>query len=168
MPSVSERRVSLSTEDTGELVAGADPQLAEHLMEVVLDRARADVEAGADLGVRETVPGQPGYLSLLECQLVAGLGPTLARGFACGRQLPLCARREGLDAHVGKHVLSGSQLLARIEPATLAAQPLPVQQAGARKLHAHARPRQPLNRLEVEALGLIAVAQQRKRAGLDA
>src|SRR3954454_20142408 len=36
-----------------ELVARVDLELREHLVQVVLDRARADEQARADLGVRE-------------------------------------------------------------------------------------------------------------------
>src|SRR3954452_16578848 len=110
-------------------------------MEVVLDRAWADVEPGADLGVREAVAGQPGYPSLLGCQVVLDLARTLPGGFARGRYLPLGAGREGLDAHLGEHLLRGSQLLSRIAPTTGPTQPLPVHQVGTRKLHAHARAR---------------------------
>jgi hypothetical protein len=41
--------------DPIELGAGADAELEEDLAQVVLDRARADEELGADLGVCESV-----------------------------------------------------------------------------------------------------------------
>ena len=40
-----------------ELLAGADPELAEHLGQVPLDRARAEEQLGADLRVRLPVGG---------------------------------------------------------------------------------------------------------------
>src|SRR5580658_1516895 len=42
-----------------ELAAGADAELGEHVAEVVLGRARADEQPGADLRVGQPVPGQP-------------------------------------------------------------------------------------------------------------
>ena len=41
---------------------------------------------------------------------------------------------ERLAAHRGEHVVRGAQLLARVEPPALAAQPLAVEQVGAREL----------------------------------
>src|SRR5579862_429906 len=48
-----------------ELGAGVDAELEEHLAQVVLDRARADEELGADLGIRQSVMRQPCDLGLL-------------------------------------------------------------------------------------------------------
>ena len=45
-----------------ELPVGADAKLGEDLTQVVLDCPRADEQPGADLGVRQAVPGQPGHL----------------------------------------------------------------------------------------------------------
>ena len=64
--------------------------------------------------------------------------------------------------------MARAQLLARVDPAALAAQPLAVEQVGAGELEAHAGAAKPLDRLAVEALGGLAVAEQRARAGLDA
>src|SRR4051812_13944280 len=47
-----------------ELVAGTDAELAEDLVEVVLDRARTDEQPGADVVVREAVTSEPRDLSL--------------------------------------------------------------------------------------------------------
>jgi hypothetical protein len=64
-------------EDAVELGARGDAELAEDLPEVVLDGVCADEQAGADLGVRQPVAGQPGYLSLLGGQFLmpGGKGP---------------------------------------------------------------------------------------------
>jgi hypothetical protein len=48
-----------------ELAAGGDGELGEDLAQVVLDRARADEQPGADLRVGQTVAGQPRDLRLL-------------------------------------------------------------------------------------------------------
>ena len=44
---------------------GPDPELGEHVAQVPLDGARAEEQAGADLGVREPVAGELGDLALL-------------------------------------------------------------------------------------------------------
>jgi hypothetical protein len=49
------------------------PQLGEHLVQVVLDGARADEQTGADLSVGEAVAGELRDLRLLGGELVAGL-----------------------------------------------------------------------------------------------
>src|SRR5713101_1814352 len=82
--------------DAVELAAGADAELGEDLAQVVLDRTGADEQPGADLRVRQAVPGQPGHLGLLGGQRFAGLagrragglGGALAGGFAGSQQLP--------------------------------------------------------------------------------
>src|SRR5262245_51863120 len=44
-------------QDAAELTARADIELGEDLTQVILDRTRADEVAGADLRVRQPVPG---------------------------------------------------------------------------------------------------------------
>src|SRR5947208_12771905 len=74
-------------QDAVELVARADVELGEDLAQVVLDRARTDEQPGADLGVRESVAGEPGDLGLLGGQLVPGLDGALADSLAGGQEL---------------------------------------------------------------------------------
>src|SRR5580658_6364659 len=87
-----------------ELAAGADGELGEDLAQVVLDRARADEQPGADLRVRQATAGQLRDLCLLGGQLAAGLGGALAGGRAGGRQLAPGPLSESLYAHRVKHV----------------------------------------------------------------
>ena len=68
---------------------------------------------------------------------------------------------------LGEQLERDAQLVAGVEAAALAPQPLAVEQVGPGELHAHAGAPQPLDRLLVEALGGVAVAEQRARAGLD-
>src|SRR5712691_10950781 len=49
--------VSAAGQDAVELVAGADVELSEDLVQVVFDRARADEQLGGDLGVGQAVTG---------------------------------------------------------------------------------------------------------------
>src|SRR6266542_3644306 len=69
-----------------ELGAGADAELEEHLAQVVLDRARADEQLGADLGSRESVVREPGDLGLLGGQVAAGLDAAFADCLARDRK----------------------------------------------------------------------------------
>src|SRR5829696_4799221 len=71
----------------GELPAGADAELREHLVEVVLDGARPDEQLGADLRVRVSPLREQGDLSLLRREDVAGLDCEPADRLARGRQL---------------------------------------------------------------------------------
>jgi hypothetical protein len=61
-----------------------------------------------------------------------------------------------------------TQLLARINAAVLAAQPLPVEQVRPGELRTQPRTAQPIDRFAVQAVGGRAVAQQRPGARLDA
>src|SRR5207237_7208387 len=56
---------------------------------------------------------------------------------------------------------------ARVEAAAFAAQPFAVEKMGTGELDADAGAAEPVDRLPIEALGGLAVAQQRSRAGLD-
>ena len=125
-----------------ELAAGADFELGEHLAHVVLDRARADEQPRADLGVGEPLVGQPRDLGLLGGQRFAGLTGSrvggsrgaLADGLAGSRQLAAGPLGEPLHAHRVQHAVGGAQLLPRVHAAALAAQPLPVEQVTAGQL----------------------------------
>src|SRR5256885_14418419 len=83
---------------SGQFLAGADVELGEHLLEVVLDGAWADEQLGADLRVGLPVARHPRDLSLLGGEQVARLDREPADGLAGGRQLAPGALREGLGA----------------------------------------------------------------------
>ena len=93
-----------------------------------LDRARAEEEPAADLGVREPVAGEPGDLPLLGRQLVARLGRPLADLLAGRRQLAPSALGEGFHADRDEQVVGRSQLLPGVDAAILPPQPLAVEQ----------------------------------------
>ena len=76
------------------------------------------------------------------------------------------ARGEGLGADRVEQVVGGLQLLAGVEPAVLATEPLTVEQVGAGELGPQRCAAQPLDRLGVALLGLTAFANQRLRACL--
>src|SRR5918999_5351977 len=134
-------------------------------MEVVFDGARTDEQPLADLGVGQAVAGEPGDLGLLGGEVLARLDGALTGALAGRRELALGTRGEGLDTHPDEHLVGGAQLFARVEAPALAAQPLAEEQMGTRELYAHARALKPLDRLPIEAVGGLAVAQQRSRTG---
>ena len=85
-----------------------DVELGEDLAQVVLDRARADEQLRADLRVGEPVASEPGDLSLLGGELIAGLICAFARGLAGGGQLAAGTFRERLHAHLAEHLVSSA------------------------------------------------------------
>ena len=135
-----------------ELAAGADPELGEHLAQVPLDGARAEEQLGADLRVRQAVAGEPGDLLLLRRELVARLG-----GCACAPSRPWRPARAGRARRTPPCPSStnmswaAAQLLARVDAAVLAAQPLAVEQVRAGELRAQRRATQALDRFAVAA-----------------
>src|ERR1700691_5707624 len=160
-----------------ELAAGADAELGEHVAEVVLGGAGADKQPGADLRVGQPLTGQPRHLSLLRGQPVVGpggpggaggRGGAGAAGLAGRPQLARGPFGERLHAHLLQQPVGGAQLLPRVLPATLPAQPFAVQQVRAGQLSADPGPAQPLDRLPVGAVGGLTVAEQSPDPGLNA
>ncbi len=100
-------------------------------------------------------------------ELIRRSDGAFAGGLAGGLQLARGALGERLDAHRREHLVRGAQLLAGVQAPLLAAQPFAVEEMGASELGADPRAGEPLDRLAVEALGGLAVAEQRPRAGLD-
>ena len=126
-----------------------------------LDGARADEQLRADLRVREPVAGQPGDLCLLRRQLVARVVRPLAHGLAGGQQLATGALGEPLRPDAAEHLVGGAQLLAGVDAPVLAAQPFAVQEPGAGEVDHAAAAGEPLDRLAVERLRVVVLAQQR-------
>ena len=103
-----------------------------------------------DVRVREAVAGEPRDLDFLDGQLLAGLDPALAGALAGGQQLACGPAGECLDPHRIEHLERGAQVLAGVEAAALAPQPLAIGQLGPRELHAHAGAPQAQTRRAVE------------------
>src|SRR5687768_5593983 len=64
--------------------------------------------------------------------------------------------------------MRGPQVLARLDAATGTAQPLAVEEVCSTKLHAGALPVEQRDRFSMEALGVIAVAEQSSRTCFQA
>ena len=92
-------------------------------------------------------------LPLLRGQIVARLDRPLAHLLARRQQLPARALGERLHPDRRELLVGGAELLARVDPATLAAQPLAVEQVRAGELGPQPGAAQPLDRLAIQALG---------------
>src|SRR5687768_16452937 len=101
-------------EQLAELLAGGDVELAEDLVQVILDRARADEQLGADLRVGVPVPGQPRDLHLLGRQDVARVRGDPARGLARSLQLAAGTLGEPFGSHAAEALVGEAQELARV------------------------------------------------------
>jgi hypothetical protein len=137
------------------------PSFGEDLVQVVLDRAGADEQSGPDLRVGEPVARQLRDPVLLGCQPGPRLGPPAARRLAGRAQLVPSPGGERLEPHLREQVLRHAQLLARLQPPPLAAQPLAVDEVRAGEVHAHTRAPERVDRLAVEPLGGLAFAEER-------
>ena len=116
---------------------------------------------------------RPSPASRAICGLAGGElggGPGGARGYplAGGAQLARGSFREPVGSHGGEHLVREAQLLPGVDAPVLAAQPLAVEQIGAPEFHADAGAAKAVDRLAVEGLGRLALAEQCPRAGLDA
>ena len=120
----------------GQLVARADPELAEHLAQMPLHRARTEEQPRTDLRVRKPVAGQMGDLPLLRGQIIARLNRPLAHRLAGRPRLAAGALGERLHADRYELVVRGAELGPRVDPAMLASQPLAIEQVRAGELGA--------------------------------
>ena len=94
---------------------------------------------------------------------VARLDRARAGGHAGRQQLACRALREGLHPDRHEQLVRDLQLLARVEPPALAAQPLAVEQMRTGQVDLDPGAPQALHGLAIRALGDLAVAQQRPR-----
>jgi hypothetical protein len=68
---------------------------------------------------------------------------------------------ESLGADGAEHLVSGSELLTRVDAAVLATQPFAVLELGAGEMDHATAAREALERLAVEGLRILPLAQQR-------
>jgi hypothetical protein len=118
-------------------------------------------------GLDRPSPGEPGDLGLSGGELGRGISRACAYALAGGMQLARRSYSEPVGSHTREHLVRGAQLFAGIDAPVLASQPFSVEQVGAAERPADAGAAKPVDRLAIEALGCIAVAQHRARARLD-
>src|SRR5262245_60427742 len=153
----------MARRNAGELVARLDVELGEHLVQVVLDRSGADEQLGADLGVRETVAGEPRDLCLLGCEVVARLRTALVRGFAGCFEFATSALGEGGGPDAAEPFVCGTKLFTGVDAPFLPTKPFAVDELGAGEVNDDSTTAEPLDSLSVETLGLIALAYESLR-----
>ena len=88
-------------------------ELGEDLAQVVLNPARADVQPGPDLQVRQAVAGQPRNVDLLGGQLASGLDGRLRAISPVASRSRLARSPNACTPIRVQHVASGGQLLPR-------------------------------------------------------
>src|SRR4051812_29302152 len=93
-----------------------------------LDGAWAEEETGADVRIRQALPGQARDLLLLGGENIARRVGPLAHLLPRRNQLTPGPLAESLHADRRELVVGGAELDTRVDPAALAAQPLPVEQ----------------------------------------
>src|SRR3954465_8283885 len=143
-----------------QLPAGTNAELGEHVAQMPLDSPRAQEEPRPDLRVRQPIGGKQRDLPLLRGQIVPRLDDPPPHLLAGGLKLLAGALGERLHADRGEHLVGRAQLVARVDPAILAAQPLPVEQMSAGELGTKRGPRQSLDGLAMQALGALTLAQE--------
>src|SRR3954453_11648723 len=149
------------------LPAGAHVEFGEDLAQMPLDGARADEELLPDLGIRTAISRESRDVDFLGRQFVKRVGSPLAHRFTSRCELMARPLGEGVDPHVDEHLMRGSKMCARVNPAILPPQPFAVQQVCARKFRTDLRSRQPIDPFAVALLGGGAPTYERLRPGLD-
>jgi hypothetical protein len=91
----------------------------------------------------------------------AVLDGTFTGGRAGSEQLSRGALGERLETHRREHLVGGAQLLASVQAPALASQPFAVDEMGAGVLHVDAGAAQPVDRLAIQALRILALREQR-------
>src|SRR3954451_24905989 len=139
------------------LRAGLDVELAEHLVEVVLDGARTDEQLGRDLPVRTAFGRKPRDLRLLGSQLVKGVHRPFARAFARRLEFNACALGERLHPEAAEELVGDPKLVARIGSSPFASQPLAVQKVSPREVQAQSRWLEQIDCLAVKRAGRFSL-----------
>src|SRR6266853_1285463 len=132
-----------------QLHAGGDAELREYLVQVPLDRARAEEEMPADVLIGLPARGEPRDLLLLRGELAACLVTPFAHLLARRKQLAAGALGECVGAEADEQLIRGAELHARVHPSVLTPQPFAVDQVRAGELRPERRAAQPSDRLEI-------------------
>jgi hypothetical protein len=101
--------------EAGELATRGDVKLQEDLAQVVLHRAGADEQLGADLGVGKTISGQPSDMCLLWCEHAARVVGAPARGLARGQELVTGALGKPLGPDRTEYFVRGVGIVAPVD-----------------------------------------------------
>src|SRR5262249_41555705 len=102
----------------------------------------------------------PSDLGLLRGEDVACLLGAFAGSLACGQQLATGTLSECFGPEAAEHLVCGAQLMTCVHAATLASEPLAVEQTGPGELDANPGALQPLDRFAVERVRVLPSAHQ--------
>src|ERR1700757_2528053 len=102
-----------------------------HLTQVVLHGGGTEEQLGCDVAVGRPGGGELGNLMFLGGQQALGVVGAPARVFAGGSKFRAGPLGEATRSHVLEGFQGGTELLAGVEPTTLAAEPFAVDQSGA-------------------------------------
>src|SRR5215472_16965324 len=100
-------------------------------------------------------------LALLTCEVIACLGALLAHLLSSRREFDPSALGERFNTHRGEPLVCHAELSPRVDPTILASKPLAVQQMSPGCGDADASPLEPFDRLAIECVGDLALAEQR-------
>ena len=121
-------------ESVTKVSSAGDIELSENLVKMVLDRARADEQASADLWIAVTVTGHHRDAHFLGCQGFRGGASSLAHCFARCKQLAAGTLGECVRAHSAEALVGGAQVFACVCSAVGAAKPFPIRELASREL----------------------------------
>ena len=150
-----------------ELVARGDVELGEHLAQVVGDGVLADEQPRADVSVGEAVAGEPRDLSFLGGELVR-VSTLRLRTRSPVASSSRSARPANASVPMLVNISSAVRSCSRASSRRRSRRShSPYRRWARARSSAKARAGEPFDRLAIEALGGVAVAEQRARAGLD-
>src|SRR4051812_22080141 len=161
------RRGTLSWQGVMKPLARGDAEFEEYLAEVPFDGAGADEQFRSDLRVGASGAGQSGDVLLLRGQILVGVDLPLPDLLAGGPQLSACALGERVGPDHDEKLVGGAKRVACVAPPVLATKPLPEEQVGAGEFGPQRRTAEPLHRVRVVVLRLLALAEECLRARLD-
>ena len=137
-----------------------DAQLGEHVAQVPLDGTGADEQLAPISWLVRPSRASLAIWASWAVRSVSGLDRALAHRLAGGQQLAAGAFGEPFHAHRGQHLVGDAKLLARVDAAIFAPEPFAVEQMRAGQIRTHAGAAEPLDRLTVQTVGGLALAQQ--------
>jgi hypothetical protein len=123
------------------------------------DRVAAEIELGPDLGVGATIGGEAGDVQLLRGELSALFHASPAYHLAGSREFLPGAFGECIHTHRRKRVVRLTKNGARINTTLPTPQPFAIEQLSACQFDSNLSAAQTGDRLSVEILGLVTVAE---------
>ena len=141
--------------------ARVDAELAEHLVQVVLDGSRADEQLSGDVSVVVSRRHEAGDLGLLRREVAERVRCPFAGMFPGRLEFHPSALGESLHSELGKELVRGPEFGARLDPSTFASEPFAVEQMRAREVDTQSGRSEMRDRFAIEVFGGLSVGEQR-------